>query len=119
MAEARITVGIVGARGHTGVELIRMLAGHPRFELAFVSSRALAAVVAVHTGVSDCYQHLIGFGLGNRPRRRLQHFGPACAGDFDRRHQLWNGHACLVQSLRSHRAQSSACITSAWAICRW
>jgi N-acetyl-gamma-glutamyl-phosphate reductase common form len=34
-------VGIVGARGHTGVELVRLLAGHPRFELAFVSSRAL------------------------------------------------------------------------------
>ncbi len=42
MAESRITLGIVGARGHTGVELIRLVAGHPRFELAFVSSRALA-----------------------------------------------------------------------------
>ena len=35
------TVGIVGARGHTGAELIRLIAGHPRFELAFVSSREL------------------------------------------------------------------------------
>ena len=42
MADPRIPVGIVGARGHTGAELIRLLAGHPRFELAFVSSRALA-----------------------------------------------------------------------------
>ena len=32
-------VGIVGARGHVGSELIRLIAGHPRFELAFVSSR--------------------------------------------------------------------------------
>jgi N-acetyl-gamma-glutamyl-phosphate reductase len=37
----RKTVGIVGARGHTGAELIRLIAAHPRFELAFVSSRAL------------------------------------------------------------------------------
>ena len=36
------TVGIVGARGHTGAELIRLLARHPSLELAFVSSRELA-----------------------------------------------------------------------------
>jgi len=36
------TVGIVGARGHTGAELIRLVARHPRLELAFVSSRELA-----------------------------------------------------------------------------
>ncbi|HSE11120.1 MAG TPA: N-acetyl-gamma-glutamyl-phosphate reductase [Rudaea sp.] len=35
-------VGVVGARGHTGAELIRLIAGHPRLELAFVSSRELA-----------------------------------------------------------------------------
>ncbi|HJU39904.1 MAG TPA: N-acetyl-gamma-glutamyl-phosphate reductase [Tahibacter sp.] len=33
------TVGIVGARGHTGAELIRLIAAHPQLELAFVSSR--------------------------------------------------------------------------------
>ena len=38
----RKTIGIVGARGHTGAELIRLFAGHPRLELAFVSSRELA-----------------------------------------------------------------------------
>ncbi|MGN6112613.1 MAG: N-acetyl-gamma-glutamyl-phosphate reductase [Luteimonas sp.] len=39
---APLRLGIVGARGHTGAELIRLVAGHPRFELAYVSSRALA-----------------------------------------------------------------------------
>ena len=34
-------VGIVGARGHVGAELIRLLAAHPRFELAYVGSREL------------------------------------------------------------------------------
>ncbi len=34
-------IGIVGARGHTGVELIRLIAAHPELELAFVSSREL------------------------------------------------------------------------------
>ena len=36
------TVGLVGARGHTGAELIRLIARHPQLELAFVSSRELA-----------------------------------------------------------------------------
>ena len=34
-------IGIVGARGHTGAELIRLVAAHPSLELAFVSSREL------------------------------------------------------------------------------
>ena len=32
-------VGIVGGRGYVGSELIRLLVGHPDFELAFVASR--------------------------------------------------------------------------------
>jgi len=35
------TIGVVGARGHTGAELIRLVAKHPQLELAFVSSREL------------------------------------------------------------------------------
>jgi N-acetyl-gamma-glutamyl-phosphate reductase len=35
------TIGIVGARGHTGVELIKLIAAHPGLELVFVSSREL------------------------------------------------------------------------------
>ncbi|TAN01850.1 MAG: N-acetyl-gamma-glutamyl-phosphate reductase [Rhodanobacteraceae bacterium] len=35
------TIGIVGARGHTGMELIRLIARHPALQLAFVSSREL------------------------------------------------------------------------------
>lgn len=36
------SVGIVGARGYVGAELIRLIAAHPVFDLAFVSSRELA-----------------------------------------------------------------------------
>ena len=35
------SIGIVGARGHAGAELIRLIAAHPQFELTFVSSREL------------------------------------------------------------------------------
>lgn len=41
MTSHRNTIGIVGARGHTGQELIRLVAAHPGLELAFVSSREL------------------------------------------------------------------------------
>lgn len=39
---AKLTVGLVGARGHVGAELVRLLHVHPRFELGFVSSRERA-----------------------------------------------------------------------------
>jgi N-acetyl-gamma-glutamyl-phosphate reductase len=47
------TIGIVGARGHTGAELIRLIAAHPALELVFVSSRELDGQrVSAH---SDAY----------------------------------------------------------------
>ncbi len=39
---AKIRVGIFGASGYTGGELMRILFGHPQVELAFASSRSLA-----------------------------------------------------------------------------
>lgn len=41
MTDKKFSLGIVGARGHTGSELIKLVAAHPRIELAFVSSREL------------------------------------------------------------------------------
>ncbi len=40
-AGGKKTIGIIGARGHTGAELITLIAAHPHLELAFVSSREL------------------------------------------------------------------------------
>jgi N-acetyl-gamma-glutamyl-phosphate reductase len=41
MSSVCLRVGIVGARGHVGAELIRLLVEHPHFELAYVGSREL------------------------------------------------------------------------------
>jgi N-acetyl-gamma-glutamyl-phosphate reductase len=41
MTNSKKRIGIVGARGHTGAELIRLVAAHPELELAYVSSREL------------------------------------------------------------------------------
>ena len=49
MSGSRIPVGLVGARGYVGEELVRLLAPHPAFELAFVASRERAGqAVADH-----------------------------------------------------------------------
>jgi len=55
----KYSIGIVGARGHTGAELIRLVAAHPQLELAFVSSRELAGQrVADH---NDAYRGELRF----------------------------------------------------------
>jgi N-acetyl-gamma-glutamyl-phosphate reductase len=51
-----IKVGIVGATGYTGVELLRLLAAHPQVELAVITSRADAG-----TPVSDMFPNLRGY----------------------------------------------------------
>ena len=53
MTQEKKTIGIVGARGHTGAELIRLIAAHPALELAFVSSRELDGQRV--SGHSDAY----------------------------------------------------------------
>ncbi|KAF1015762.1 MAG: N-acetyl-gamma-glutamyl-phosphate reductase [Stenotrophomonas maltophilia] len=42
MNDSTFTLGIVGSRGHTGAELIKLVAAHPRLQLTFVSSRERA-----------------------------------------------------------------------------
>jgi N-acetyl-gamma-glutamyl-phosphate reductase len=42
MTANKKTIGIIGARGHTGAELIGLITAHPQLTLIFVSSRELA-----------------------------------------------------------------------------
>jgi N-acetyl-gamma-glutamyl-phosphate reductase len=42
MMNKKLTVGIVGATGYTGQELLRLVRAHPRLELAFATSEAEA-----------------------------------------------------------------------------
>jgi len=50
-----LKVGIVGGTGYTGAELLRILACHPRVEIAVITSRGEAG-----TAVADLFQHLRG-----------------------------------------------------------
>ena len=92
MAEAPIRLGIVGARGHTGAELIALVAGHPRFELAFVSSRALAGQgvadhVAAYRGdvryTSPAHEELAGLGADAVVLALPNGHAAACVAAFD------------------------------------
>jgi N-acetyl-gamma-glutamyl-phosphate reductase len=55
--EAKIRIGVVGASGYTGADLIRLLAGHPRAEIALMTANAQAgkplAAVFPHLGGLD------------------------------------------------------------------
>jgi N-acetyl-gamma-glutamyl-phosphate reductase len=55
MAKESVKVGIVGGTGYTGVELLRLLAQHPRAELAVITSRKEAGMP-----VADMFPNLRG-----------------------------------------------------------
>ena len=55
MAKDGITVGIVGGTGYTGVELLRLLAQHPKCELKAITSRKEAGM-----GVAELFPNLRG-----------------------------------------------------------
>src|SRR5687767_9866530 len=55
MSTSKLKIGIVGGTGYTGVELLRLLAGHPHAELAVITSRAEAG-----TAVAKIFPSLRG-----------------------------------------------------------
>ena len=52
-----MNIGVVGASGYAGGELLRLLSGHPKFNLAYISAGTNAGeeIVSVHP-------HLLHFG---------------------------------------------------------
>src|SRR5512134_1683920 len=51
-----LKTGIVGGTGYTGVELLRLLAGHPEVELSVITSRTEAS-----RDVADLFPNLRGY----------------------------------------------------------
>ncbi len=56
MSNRKLKIGIVGGTGYTGVELLRLLAGHPQAEVIAVTSRGEAGLA-----VSDMFPSLRGY----------------------------------------------------------
>ncbi len=63
---ASLSVGVVGARGHTGGELLRLLARHPEVEVVYAGSRELAGEPVPHTE---------GLTFGDRDARGVAELG--------------------------------------------
>jgi N-acetyl-gamma-glutamyl-phosphate reductase len=60
-------VGILGASGFTGGELVRLLLGHPGVDLAFLGGRESAG-----RSLGEVHPHLAGPPAGDRVLRRLE-----------------------------------------------
>lgn len=88
----RIRVGLVGARGYVGAELVRLFAMHPRFELAYVSSRELdgqlvTAHISEYSGElrysSPAHEELPGLGADAVVLALPNGKAAACVAAFD------------------------------------
>lgn len=56
-----LQVGVVGASGYTGVELLRLIAGHPNMELVFATGDSQAGTLAssLYPSLSVAYPNLV------------------------------------------------------------
>src|SRR5207249_7957481 len=56
-----VRVGVVGASGYTGAELLRLIAGHPDFELAYATGDSSAGVRAaeLYPSLAAAYPDLV------------------------------------------------------------
>jgi N-acetyl-gamma-glutamyl-phosphate reductase len=53
-----ISVGIIGASGYTGAELLRLCAAHPQFDLAFATGDSQAGVVELYPSLAAAWPGL-------------------------------------------------------------
>lgn len=61
MTSTKVSVGIIGASGYTGAELLRLLAAHPAFEVAFATgdSQAGTRAAARYPSLAAVYDELV------------------------------------------------------------
>src|SRR6185295_10003630 len=84
MDESKIPLGLAGARGYVGQELVKILSRHPRFSLAFVASKS-------HAG-RPVAEHLEGAPAG------------LCFEDLDPESVASRGAAAVVLALPNDQA---------------
>ena len=63
----RIRVGVLGATGYSGIEAVRILAGHPFVELSVLTSEHYAG-----REVAEVYRHMAGIDLPPFEDERLE-----------------------------------------------
>ena len=57
-AEKKIRVGVLGASGYTGADLVRLLVAHPNVEIVLLTAERKAGLP-----ISDVFPHLVGLDL--------------------------------------------------------
>src|SRR5690349_20797166 len=73
--DERLRVGIIGAAGYTGAELVRLIHRHPRLELTYVAARERAGQKLEQALPSTA-------GVRGLGERILEAFDPARAGEL-------------------------------------
>lgn len=58
LVEKKIRVGILGASGYTGADLVRLLVAHPNVEIALLTAERKAGLP-----LADVFPHLVGYDL--------------------------------------------------------
>src|SRR5271163_2743842 len=66
-ARDKLKVAVVGASGYSGIEAVRILAGHPLVELSVLTSEHYAG-----REVADVYRHMAGIDLPPFEELRLE-----------------------------------------------
>ena len=57
MSANRISVGVIGASGYTGLELVKILINHPKFDLSYVSNSEGGVMLSeLHPSLSGVYE---------------------------------------------------------------
>jgi N-acetyl-gamma-glutamyl-phosphate reductase len=67
MGSPALRIGVLGASGYSGGELVRLLLGHPVVEIAFLGGRASAG-----RSVAELHPHLAGTPVGDRRVRPIE-----------------------------------------------
>ena len=100
MSTNRLRIGILGASGYTGAELVRLLARHPAADIAVLSADRKAGKT-----MAEVFPHLAGIGLpvgavGTTSGRPLGAPSPAALPDLlGLRHDAWRLRTLLQGEL--------------------
>jgi N-acetyl-gamma-glutamyl-phosphate reductase len=112
MDARRLRVGIIGASGFTGVELMRLMAQHPAFELAYATgdSQVGTRAAALYPNLAGVYPDLVfeAFDVDQARTLDLVFLGLPHEASMALAPQLVGHVACVVDLSAAYRLKDSA-----------
>jgi N-acetyl-gamma-glutamyl-phosphate reductase len=108
-----VQVGIIGASGFTGAELLRIAAQHPEFEVVYATGDSQAGVRAaeLYPSLAGVYPHLVfeEFDLGRARGLDLVFLGLPHEASMAMAPQLLGHVGCIVDLSAAYRLKDPAC----------